>query len=91
MSEIDEREQLLDAVFPVGGERWIKVKYLDRDKAIKAFHINGSPEHAAELGYEVVTLAIVPEFQPPRDLLLDLKDKLADVHDTIQRALNGLG
>lgn len=75
-----EREDLFNSLFPVGEERWIKLKYLDRDKCIAKFRVGNHTEqsvaHAKELGYEVIAIGVRPEYEPQVSALMDVRDKV---------------
>lgn len=78
----DESEAMMNSMFPVGQERWIKFRYLDRDKCIKAFLRSMSPNHeksrqlAEESGYEVTAIGVRDEYTPQISALMDIKDLL---------------
>lgn len=82
-----ETEDLFDSIFPIGEERWVKLKYLDRDKCIKTFrlgqHTENSKKHAEKVGYEVTAIGIKPEYTPQVSALMD-------VRDTIVQQLHGV-
>jgi hypothetical protein len=73
-----EAEDLFDSIFPIGEERWVKLKYLDRDKCIKTFrlgqHTENSKKHAENAGYEVTAIGIKPEYTPQVSALMDVRD-----------------
>lgn len=76
MAEID----ILKTLFPVGKSRWVKIKYLDYEKCLKAFHLNFSGELPQDgLGYETVALTILDEHAPQVSALLDIRDQLTSV------------
>jgi len=77
----EEREDIINSLFPVGKERWIKILYLDRDKCMEAFRMYGN-DHAknAELhkeqGYEVTALGTQDEYLPQISAILDIKEQI---------------
>lgn len=75
----DDSQSILESLFPVGQERWVKVKYLDLDKAIKAFRLNNgnmAKGHEEELGYEVTAIGIRDEYTPQVSALMDIKEDI---------------
>lgn len=81
MTEKDT-EDMLDTIFPIGEERWVKVKYLDRTKAIKTFHPNSKEK---DRGYEIIALGVRDEHLPQLSAIVDLKDELvALLHGRIE-------
>lgn len=72
-----ESNDLLNTIFPVGKERWIRVKYLDRKKCIDSFrlghHTEESLAHAKEVGYEVTAIGVRDEYKPQFSAIMDLK------------------
>lgn len=92
-----EHEEMLDSLFPVGQERWIKVKYLDRDKCLKAFFMRTPPNETAERhqeqGYEITAIGVKDEYTPQISALKDVKDSViallyGQVSDTFLSAIN---
>lgn len=72
-----EKDDMINMVFPVGEDRWIKLKYLDRDKCLKAFRIQMRQHEPTleeiEAGYQVMSIGLRDEYAPQVSALLDLK------------------
>ena len=81
MEENTEQDNLLDMVFPVGEERWIKVKYLNLEKCIKAFKLSNytKPENDKKIGYKVTAIGIREEYIPQVAALIEIKDELLNL------------
>ena len=78
--EENEVEDMLNMVYPVGEERWVKVKYLDRDKAMKSFRFRSNPKphkEDEENGYVVTAIGMRDEYTPQIQAILDLKGDIA--------------
>lgn len=73
-------DMVLDTLFPIGEERWVKVKYLDRDKCIRVFNVGTNEERKKEIseqtGFECTAIGIRPEYTPQISSLLDIKEDL---------------
>lgn len=70
-----EYNEMLDSLFPIGKERWVKVRYLNRDKALQAFRTSSDTSmHAEELGYEVTAIGIRDEHVPQISALMDARN-----------------
>lgn len=83
MSDKEKGDDLLDQLFPVGGERWIKVKYHDKEKSIKAFTWRNDQKEnerlIAEKGYETLSIGVKPEFEPQVSAIMDLQDEVLQI------------
>ena len=77
----EEVDNLLDVIFPVGEERWVKLKYYDRDKCIDALRLSPPNEETKKefiekYGYEVTALGVRPENEPILQMMAELKQTL---------------
>ncbi len=85
-----ERQDMIDSLYPVGQERWIKIKFHDQDKAMKAFRWYGtendqSRKFIEEHGYELTALSFREEYKPQMAAILDLKEEIiGSFYSTIQ-------
>jgi hypothetical protein len=81
-----KEDNLLESLFPIGEERWVKVKYLDLEKCIRNFNIGPNEEKKKEIsddiGFECTAIGIRPEYTPQISAIMDLKD------DVIQSLLH---
>lgn len=76
----EETEDLLNTIYPIGEERWVKVKYLNRDNARKSFRFRSSGEETKEdqdNGYIVTAIGVRDEYTPQVQAILDLKTDVA--------------
>jgi hypothetical protein len=75
-----EHDDLLKDLFPVGEERWVKVKYLDFEKALKTFYVGPNNEKSEQLskdlGFETRAIGIRPEYEPQISAIMDLKEDI---------------
>lgn len=73
-----ERKGIIDSLYPVGGERWIKVKYLDQEKSMKSLSWNSSSpeptENDRKRGFQMMAIGVKDEYIPQISALVDLKD-----------------
>lgn len=78
--EDQEKEDLFDSLFPVGEERWVKLKYLNRDKCVDTFrlgqHTEQSKERNEENGFEVTAIGCRDEYVPQVSALMDVRDEV---------------
>jgi len=74
-------DDVLDMLFPVGEERWVKIKYLDLKKCIKAFKLSNytKKEEHEEQGYEVTAIGIQDEYSPQVSALMDVRDEVTTI------------
>jgi hypothetical protein len=71
--EKQERQQLFDSLYPVGEERWFKVRIIDQKKCMKNLPW---VEDKERLGFEVTSITVRDEFQPQVVGLMDMKDEI---------------
>lgn len=77
---MDEREstRILESLYPVGEERWIKVKYLDFEWC--AQHLRCIPkkedDEKNEIGFEVTAVSVREDYTPQVEALDFVKDEL---------------
>lgn len=75
-----DHNDFLDSLFPIGEERWVKVKYLDRTKCIRAFNVGPNRDRIKEIsdetGFECTAIGIRPEHTPQISALMDLKEDI---------------
>lgn len=71
-----EAKEVMDGLFPVGKERWVKVKYLNQDKCKKVFRWSSEGEEFNDSGYVVTALSLRDEYQPQVSALMDLSDEV---------------
>lgn len=69
----NEKQGIIDSLYPVGKERWFKVKILDQEKTMKNLPW---VEDKERLGFEVTSITCRDEFQPQVTALMDLKDEI---------------
>lgn len=74
----EEAEDLMDSIFPIGEERWVKLKYFDRKKVMEKFKLSPPNKESLakfikEHGYEVTAIGMRPEYEPQAFQLLELK------------------
>jgi hypothetical protein len=80
----EEIDNLLKSIFPIGEERWVKIKYHNQEKCIKSFRL--SPPNKQELdkfineyGYEVTALGIRPESESQLERIIEIREELLNV------------
>lgn len=74
--EAQEHIEFLKQMYPVGEERWLKVKYLDFNKCLKSIRFeNGMKE---ELGFEFTAIGTVQNYIPQVEAIVDLKDEMKE-------------
>lgn len=71
----EEAEDFKNSIYPVGKERWIKVKFIDRDKSMKAFRWKNGEEHDSQ-GYAVTAIGLRDEYMPQISALMSLSDEV---------------
>lgn len=75
-----EKQEWMDSLFPVNGERWIKIQFVDQEKSFKAFFMPMNDEKCApyveERGYRTTALTFREEYTPQVAALMDLKSDL---------------
>jgi len=76
-----EHRSLLEDIFPVGQERWIKVKYTDFDWCVKNLRLQDKhkPEDAVNLGFDVMALGVRDEYVPQVNALMDVRDDVVSM------------
>lgn len=72
----NEANDILESLFPVGQERWIKVKYLDLKKCINAFHPYAKESREKDLGYETTAIGVRDDYTPQVSALMDIRDDI---------------
>lgn len=70
MNEENHRDLLKD-LFPIGKERWLKVKYKDLEWCIKNIRLN--KDHSPIPGFDVVAVGVLDEYTPQISAIMDLK------------------
>jgi len=75
-----EVQQWMDTLFPVGGERWVKIKVIDQDKAAGVLWMASSEDRAKpkidKYGFFTTALSFREEYTPQIAALFDLKTEL---------------
>ena len=75
-----DRDDLLESLFPIGEERWVKVKYLDFEKCVKTFNVGPNEKRKKEIsdktGFECTAIGIRPEYTPQISAIMDLKEDI---------------
>lgn len=71
----EEAEDLKNSIFPVGKERWIKFKFIDRDKCMKTFRWKNGEEYDGQ-GYAVTALGLRDEYTPQISAIMDLRENV---------------
>jgi len=64
---IKQHEEIMDALFPIGKARWIKVVFEDRNKCIKAFSMYDKTD-----GYTIEAIGVQDEYIPQIQAIEDL-------------------
>lgn len=76
----DERQNIIDSLFPVGKERWIKVEIRDQEKAIKTLWMPMDEKRAQpyvdKFGFRVTALGCRDEYTPQISAIMDLKGEV---------------
>ncbi len=84
-----DHDELIDALFPIGKERWLRIEYLDKPKCLKAFFMpmnnDAAKPIAQEKGYRVTAIGVRDEYVPQIGAIIDLKknDILGLLHNNI--------
>lgn len=80
LKRMKDAEDMFNSMYPVGKERWIKVKYLDREKAMKNISLsswnNGKEE---ELGFEVTAICTFDDYNSQVSAMVELRGELQGV------------
>lgn len=80
MGTTKEQDSLLRQLFPVGEERWVKMKYTDFEKACSTFGLYGRKElkerQMEHIGAEVLAIGCRPENVPQIAAIMDLKEDI---------------
>ena len=80
MADQRDKDDLLTSLFPIGEERWVKVKYLDFEKCVKIFNVGPNEKRKAErnekYGFECTAIGIRPEYVPQVSAIMDLRDDI---------------
>jgi len=79
MDADEESKSLIESLYPVGKERWIKVKFRDFKKSMKAFSIRETEEEIIEKGYETRAIGVRDDYTPQISALQDIKDELVSM------------
>lgn len=92
---MDEKEctKLLEHLFPVGKERWIKVRYMDFRWCLEHLHPNGLKK--SDLGFVVTSVSVRDEFSPQLSALQDVKEAIigllySKVPETLLETVNNI-
>lgn len=76
-SREEEVQQWMDTLFPVNGERWVRIKIMDQDKAAKVMWMPMDEKNAApyieKYGFFTTALSFRDEYTPQIAALFDLK------------------
>lgn len=82
-----EAQDLFDSIFPIGEERWVKLKYLDQKKCIKTFRVGQSNDksikQSEKQGFEVTAIGIRDEFKPQVNAIMDIRDDIMPIIDSM--------
>jgi hypothetical protein len=82
MDKLKQAQQILDSMFPVGKERWVKVKYIDQEKSMETLNLfNSTPEQDAARGFSVQAISCLDEHEPQVAALFELKGNLMSILD----------
>lgn len=69
-------DDLLKQVYPEGEERWIKVRYINPEVAMKVLRLTTPNFDSRKFGFETVSLGLREEFMPQVEALIELKAEL---------------
>lgn len=69
----NERKDIMDSLWPIGKERWFKIRVIDQEKSMKNLPWNADTER---LGFEVTAITCRDEFQSQVIGLMDMKDEI---------------
>lgn len=69
-------EDILRQLYPIGQERWIKVKFIDYEWCVKHLHWY---KKTNELGIEVTAIGVRDEYIPQISALLDVRDEITKI------------
>lgn len=79
-----EVDDLFNQLYPVGEERWIKVKFLDKDKAAQWVRLNSPNGNFSneDKGIEITALGLRDDYMPQVEALVELKAELRQLWET---------
>lgn len=73
-----ESENLLNQIFPVGKERWVKVLVKDRDICLKTFRMFAQPGEENP-GYTIQAIGLKDEYVPQVSAIADIEDDILPI------------
>ena len=82
-----ERQNFLNHMFPIGGERWFKLKILDQEKALHFLSFNPKPEAMEVSGFECTKVSLVDELDRQLEILHDLERYLEDQRERLRQEM----
>lgn len=75
-----DAEEMFNNMYPVGKERWIKVKYLDRDKAMENIRLSSwNNEKAEELGFEVTAICCFDDYNSQVSAMMEVRGEMQGI------------
>jgi hypothetical protein len=74
----EEHKGILESLYPIGKERWIKVKFTDLKWCIKNLRLGRKNNN---LGFEITALSVMEEHQPQVNAILEFKKKMNEMID----------
>lgn len=80
-------EDFTKQIFPEGKERWVKLKYLDSNKASKFIRLNSPFFNNDDKGIEVVSIGVTDEYTPQIDMLLEIEKELSIDYEIVASGL----
>lgn len=75
--DANEHTDLINSLFPIGEERWLKVKYTDLDWCKKNLRLGRTVQPDPPLGFELLSITVRPDYEPQVSALLEIKDVVA--------------
>ena len=71
---MDNHEEIIKQLYPIGEERWLKVKYLNPELVWKSIRFD-NPEVTA-MGFEFTAIGTVEGYMPQVEALVELKAEM---------------
>jgi len=75
-----EKQDISDSLFPVNGERWIKIHIIDQEKTTKLLWMPMNDEmakpYAEQAGFRTIAIGMRDEYTPQVSALMDLKGEI---------------
>lgn len=78
-----EHYEILKSLYPVGRERWIKVRYKNLDLCIKNLRPGDN-----DLGFEVISIGVIDDFDAQSEALIETRKRINELLDHEIEKLN---